>query len=216
MNIAPHKQLLPQYWIISARNQVCRIIHQCVICNRFCRTNLQQRMAPLPAERVTANRPFNLTGLDFAGPFSCKTSLLKRTQTTKGYLCIFVCLTTKATHLEFLSSMSVNNFIAALHRFIARRGASHTLFSDNAKTFTSTARKMYELENLLKTMPSEVKCFLSNYGINWKFIPLMLRIKEAYGKPPSNPPKHCYTAVLGTQLLHTKSMTPFSLELKVF
>ncbi|XP_039276065.1 uncharacterized protein LOC120349651 [Nilaparvata lugens] len=160
-----------QYWIISARNQVRRIIHQCVICNRFCRTNLQQRMAPLPAERVTANRPFNLTGLDFAGPFSCKTSLLKRTQTTKGYLCIFVCLTTKATHLEFLSSMSVNNFIAALHRFIARRGAPHTLFSDNAKTFTSAARKMYELEKLLKTMPSEVKCFLSNYGINWKFIP---------------------------------------------
>ncbi|XP_039291700.1 uncharacterized protein LOC120353113 [Nilaparvata lugens] len=160
-----------QYWILSARNQVHRVIHQCIICNRFRRSNLQQRMAPLPAERVTINKPFNVTGLDFAGPFICKTSLLKRAQTTKGYLCIFVCFATKATHLEFLSSMSVNHFIAALQRFIARRGTPHTLCSDNAKTFVSAARKMHELAKLLESLPSAVTCFLSNHGINWKFIP---------------------------------------------
>ncbi|XP_039282984.1 uncharacterized protein LOC120351085 [Nilaparvata lugens] len=128
-------------------------------------------MAPLPAKWVTINKPFNVTGLDFAGPFVCKTSLLKRAQTTKGYLCIFVCFATKATHFEFLSSMSVNHFIATLQRFIARRGTPHTLCSDNAKTYVSAAGKMHELAKLFESLPSDVTCFLSNYGINWKFIP---------------------------------------------
>ncbi|XP_039299754.1 uncharacterized protein LOC120355430 [Nilaparvata lugens] len=30
---------------------------------------------------------------------------------------------------------------------------------------------MHELANLLESLPSDVTCFLSNHGINWKFIP---------------------------------------------
>ncbi|XP_039297893.1 uncharacterized protein LOC120354602 [Nilaparvata lugens] len=151
---------------------VHRTIHGCLTCNRFHRLNLQQQMAPLPAERVTVNKPSNVTGLDFAGSFMCKTSLLKRTQTTKGYLCIFVCFATKATHLEFLSSISTNTFMAALSHFIARRGTPHTLFSDNAKTFIATAKKLQEVSRLMSLFPSDFNCFLANHGINWKFIPL--------------------------------------------
>ncbi|GBN06995.1 hypothetical protein AVEN_170967-1, partial [Araneus ventricosus] len=78
-------------------------------------------MGDLPEDRVNPNFVFNSVGIDFAGPFYIKTKLRKRDPPTKIYVCIIICLSTKAIHLELVSDLSSEALIAALKRFMARR-----------------------------------------------------------------------------------------------
>ncbi|XP_008179336.1 uncharacterized protein LOC103308165 [Acyrthosiphon pisum] len=57
-------------------------------------------MGALPRARVASIKAFAQVGVDFAGPFWVKAALLRPIQATKGYLCIFVCMATRAVHLE--------------------------------------------------------------------------------------------------------------------
>ncbi|XP_044764471.1 uncharacterized protein LOC123321032 [Coccinella septempunctata] len=60
----------------------------------------------------------------------------------KAYLCLFVCFTTKALHLELVSDLSSEAFLAALKRFIARRGRCNRLFSDGGTNFKGAQREL--------------------------------------------------------------------------
>jgi hypothetical protein len=51
------------------------------------------------------------------------------------YLSIFVCLDTKAVHLKVVSELSTQAFIAALNRFIARRGLCNHIYFNNGTNF---------------------------------------------------------------------------------
>ncbi|XP_062704131.1 uncharacterized protein LOC134286522 [Aedes albopictus] len=62
-------------------------------------------MGRLPEARVVPSAPFSRTGVDFAGPVFVKVGLRKFV-CVKAYICIFVCLATKAIHLELVSDLS--------------------------------------------------------------------------------------------------------------
>eukprot|EP00102_Acyrthosiphon_pisum_P013207 XP_008182700.1 PREDICTED: uncharacterized protein LOC103309319 [Acyrthosiphon pisum] len=51
------------------------------------------------------------------------------------YLAIFVCTAIKAVHIEVVSDLSTHAFIAALHRFISRRGIPAHIYSDCGTNF---------------------------------------------------------------------------------
>lgn len=129
-------------------------------------------MAPLPKERITCSRPFTHTGVDFAGPFDFKTFNGRGCRVTKGYVCLFVCFATKAIHLEPVSDLSTPAFLAALSRFISRRGCPNQMYSDNGRNFVGAARELKE--NFAK-MISELKdSAVAKYGhqkLDWHFIP---------------------------------------------
>ena len=42
--------------------------------------------------------------------------------TSLNYVCLFVCLTVKAMHLEVVSDLTTDAFIVVPHHFIVRRG----------------------------------------------------------------------------------------------
>ncbi|CAI6362844.1 unnamed protein product [Macrosiphum euphorbiae] len=99
-----------RYWIIHGRSTIKRIIHQCVRCYRFRPLKSEQMMADLPPSRITVSKPFRQCGVDYAGPF---TTRLPRGHTrvyTKSYLALFVCLVTKAVHLE-VSNLQVDDLV---------------------------------------------------------------------------------------------------------
>lgn len=102
------------YWIIHARNAIKRIIHQCVSCHCFRSIQSQQLMVDLPSSRVTMSPPFTRCGIDYAGPFITRLPAGRTRITYKSYLALFVCLTTKAVHLELVSDLTTPIFIAAL------------------------------------------------------------------------------------------------------
>jgi hypothetical protein len=82
----------------------------------------QQLMGQLPLTRVTVACPFLNTGIDYVGPFEIKWGNTRSKTTTKCYIALFICMATKATHLELVSNLISEVLIAALKCFIARRG----------------------------------------------------------------------------------------------
>lgn len=118
------------------RNVVKDVLRKCVICFRTKPPILYQRMDNLPTTRTTTSRPFLNVGINYGGPFVIK---ILRNKTDKAYMCIFVCFSTRAVHLELVVDLSTAAFMRALQRFIACPGKCASIYSDNAKNFVGTS-----------------------------------------------------------------------------
>ncbi|CAI6363300.1 unnamed protein product [Macrosiphum euphorbiae] len=126
-------------------------------------------MAPLPRERVTIARPFARTGVDYCGPVMVRSGLRKVTP-LKSYVCVFICLVTRAIRLELVSSLSADNFISTLSRFMARLGQCQEFFSDNGTNFVG-ANQILQTHIQECQKSTKVYNFLSSRSIDWHFIP---------------------------------------------
>lgn len=62
--------------------------------------------------------------------------------------------------------------MAALRRFIARRGKPKELVSDNSTTFHGAKNELSDLYDYLTTSSSELITACTNEGIEWNFIPV--------------------------------------------
>jgi len=94
-----------------------------------------QPMGLLPTTRTTPNPPFHITGVDFAGPFVTRRGHTRKPTMVKAYVCLFICFTTKAIHIELCLDLSTEEFLAAFRRFCARRGVPQEVHSDNGTNF---------------------------------------------------------------------------------
>ena len=101
-------------WITSARSAILCVIVHCYDCRRQHAYGTQPQMSVLP-ERFPADRPFpfGATELDVSGPFASKTA----NEYHKRYALIFICLTTRAVHLEMYSDVSTAATINAFRLF---------------------------------------------------------------------------------------------------
>lgn len=176
MHIGPQalQAVLSQmFWITSARQAIRSELSNCHVCLRERPVFHTPRMSDLPKERVTVSKPFEKVGTDFGGPFSITLSKARGGRSMKAYLCLFVCLSTKAVHLEAVSNLSTDAFLAALRRFIARRGRCNYILSDCGTNYKGAARYLNELHKLLVTDPgsTEVGNALATHGIVWQFNP---------------------------------------------
>ncbi|XP_026743662.1 uncharacterized protein LOC113505243 [Trichoplusia ni] len=131
-----------RYWILGGMNTVKKQLIKCVKCHCFKTSRDSQLMADLPKPRVTPSRPFTHTGVDFTGQVEVKANKGRGIKTTKGYIAIFICLATKAIHLELVSDLSTPAFLAALKRLCARRGTPKHLYSDNGTNFVGAAKTL--------------------------------------------------------------------------
>ncbi|KYN08018.1 hypothetical protein ALC62_01007 [Cyphomyrmex costatus] len=94
------------------------------------------RMGDLPEARVNrVSRAFIHSGVDYAGPIALRSAPGRGHKSHKVYIALFICLTTKAIHLELVSDYSAATFRAAYHRFISRRGLPKTMYL--AERFTN-------------------------------------------------------------------------------
>lgn len=130
---------------------------------------MEPMMGVLPQVRLAGTKAFAQVGVDFAGPFWVKVALLRRIQNTKGYLCIFVCMTTKVVHLELVSDSTISLFLSALNRFISRRGRCLEIYSDCGTNFVGAKRYLEEIQKLIKS--DEVEKGIANYQIHWHLNP---------------------------------------------
>ncbi|XP_077262598.1 uncharacterized protein LOC143897666 [Temnothorax americanus] len=119
-----------EFWIPRGRSLVKGCIHRCLICLRWRAASPQPLMGDLPPPRVTPSRPFLNTGIDYAGPVWLRTSKGRGHHAAKAFITVFICLSSRAVHLDVASDYSAEAFLAALRRFVARRGLCRALYSD--------------------------------------------------------------------------------------
>ena len=151
---------------------VRRVVNKCVRCFRTKPKIVEHIMGNLPIERVKISRAFLITGIDFSGPFYCKSEIRNRAL-LKCYICLFICFGTKAVHLELVKDLSTDSFLAALKRFTCTRGNPKTIWSDNATNFVGAKNDLSALKDLFNNQQTNIaivnQCL--NDGIDWKFIP---------------------------------------------
>ena len=86
-----------KFWIVGARTAVRRCLNACVPCKRRQAPGGEQKMADLPLDRITPDKPpFTYVGVDCFGPF-----LIRRGRTeVKRYGVLYTCLVVRAVHIE--------------------------------------------------------------------------------------------------------------------
>ncbi|XP_045458533.1 uncharacterized protein LOC123668885 [Melitaea cinxia] len=164
--------LQSKYWILGAKQLVKATTRNCITCVKNAAITKNQMMGQLPTARSTPCRPFKRSGVDYAGPIHLRTSKGRGHHSYKGYICLFVCMSTRAIHLEVVSDLTAQAFLQAFKRFVARRGHCQDIWSDNGTSFTGAAaelKKMFasEAAGIFK----EVAESLAINGTNWHFIP---------------------------------------------
>lgn len=123
-------------------------------------------MADLPQARLQIFKPpFFSTGMDCFGPFTVK--LGRRSEKRWGIL--FKCLTTRAVHIDLLSSLDTDSFLMSLRRFISRRGKPSELLSDQGTNFKGGER---ELQQSFTSMCPTLQKELAKQQIKFRFNPL--------------------------------------------
>lgn len=156
------------WWLLGARNLIRKIVHECVTCRRMRGKTLTPIMGNLPSQRLEPGFPFIRTGVDYAGPIMILNKKGRGARLVKGYICLFICFLTRAVHLELVTSLSANDYILALKRFISRRGKPTAIYSDNGKNFVGAAK---ELSAFLSSNKKQISEFAANDSIEFHFIP---------------------------------------------
>lgn len=81
-------------------------------------------------------------------------------------------MVTKAIHLEAVSDLTTNSFLAAFRRFVSRRGNCTNIYSDCGTNFLGASKELQVLFNRnAKSIPEELRNSLVSIGTEWHFIP---------------------------------------------
>ncbi|XP_076230308.1 uncharacterized protein LOC116434332 [Nomia melanderi] len=162
-----------RYWPIDGKNLTRRLIHACINCVKTNPKLSEYVMGNLPKDRVTQTRPFETAGVDYCEPFFLKERKHRNVSKIKGYVVVFVCFATKATHLELVTDLTTEACIAAIKRFFARRGRSRIIYSDNGSNFIGANNEIRELTTFVnsKEHKGKLKRYLTDEGVNWSFSP---------------------------------------------
>ena len=100
------KSLQQRFWLPQGRRELKRVLKKCLTCKHWNTQPCQQKMAPLPVERVMIAPLFSNIGLYFTGLLHLKVEGNSKSTTRKVYVCIFICEDTRAVQLELLNSMT--------------------------------------------------------------------------------------------------------------
>ncbi|XP_063980959.1 uncharacterized protein LOC135164492 [Diachasmimorpha longicaudata] len=194
------------YWLLDGRNEVRRLIQNCVTCAKVNPPTVDYIMGDLPQTRVTKARPFLNVGVDYYGPFI----------QVKAYVAVFICLVSKAVHLELVSDMTTSGFIVSLRRFIARRGRCYLIQSDNGSNFVGARNEFKELLDTLKAEGhnSKVSMYLNEEGIKWRFIPPASPHFGGIVEAAVRSFKHHLKRVAGNELFTFEEMDTLVTEIK--
>lgn len=158
-----------EFWPLNGRRTVRSVLIKCIVCFKYKPVGFIQQMGNLPADRVSVSRVFSKIGIDYAGPYLIKEIKHRNKKLVKAYVCIFICLATKAVHIELVTDLTVDGFLNIFRRFIARRGLCSDIYSDNATNFTGANRELRKFGVLVNDI--KFQSFLTESSIKWHFIP---------------------------------------------
>ena len=148
-------------WTTKIRSRIKSLLLRCVICQRVRKKTLPRTLPPpLPTERVRWVSPFTNVGVDHTGSFTIRDAQGRK---AKAYICLFVCATTRAVHLEVVDNLTTASFTMCLRRLAASKGMPSLILSDNHKTFIAGETFLLEMQQ-----DPSVQEHLTAKNIRWK------------------------------------------------
>jgi hypothetical protein len=156
------------WWVLGGKRSVKMIVDGCITCNVMTAKAYTQKEGQLPIERLSPTRPWTYVGVDFTGPIYLRTDSRNAKDTKKAWICLFVCMSTRAVHLELVLSLTSAVFLDAYRRMVGRRGYPLVMYSDNAKTFHAASRELVEMFAALDV--DKIRNDLAT-EVEWRFIP---------------------------------------------
>ena len=162
-----------RFHVVGTRRLTRDVCSQCKVCRKAAPKANPQLLGELPAARVTSTVAFTNTGIDFAGPFILKKGHTRKPVKIKAYVCVFICMSTKAVHLEVVSDMTTPAFLASLRRFISRRNCPSNIYSDNGSNFIGARNELRDLYKFLEEeeTDSAIRHYLLQHRVDWNNIP---------------------------------------------
>ena len=96
------------WWIPKLRAKVKKVIKNCNICKVYSSKPYGVlSTSALPEFRIEGSRPFEVTGVGFAGPFLYRVG---KKEEGKWYVVIFTCASSRAVLLEVASTQTAGEF----------------------------------------------------------------------------------------------------------
>ena len=141
------------FWVLGARSEVKRFVHDCINCRRFYGLPYSQHEGFLADFRSQVVPVWSHTGIDMFGPLNIKSS----SGVSKAWGLLFTCATVRSIHLEVLHDGSARSVHDAIRKFLSIRVKIHShvqFFSDNAKVFVKVSSMRFV-----------------NHTTSWDFIP---------------------------------------------
>ena len=128
-----HAKLMRTFWVCGGVSTLRSCITNCQYCKvRRCKSE-NHLMGDSPKCRVNVPKfPFQHTGVDLCGPYFVKVgrSVVKR------WGVLFLCMASRACHINVVPDLTADAFIQCFIRFTARRGLyCRFLYSDQGTNF---------------------------------------------------------------------------------
>lgn len=202
-----------RYWIIDGPKHVRQFVKNCNTCFRYSTSISQQMMAALPAARITPSRPFSHTAMDYSGAVMIRSARGRGQHASKGYISVFVCLVTKAVHIEIVSDLTSVAFIAAYKRFTGRRGICSDIYSDNATNYVGAAAKFSKSERDIG-FNDDVISSLAMMGTKWHFSPPLSPHFNGLAESAIRSVKHHIRRILGESTLTYEELSTFVVQVE--
>lgn len=202
-----------RFWVIDGPNHARHYVKKCIKCFRFSSILGQQMMAALPSARVTPSRPFSHTAMDYSGAVMIRSSRGRGHHATKGYISVFVCLVTKAIHIEIVSDLTSVAFIAAYKRFTGRRGICTDIYSDNATNYVGAAVIFSKTERE-KGFDTNVISTLATMGTTWHFSPPLSPHFNGLAESAIRSVKHHVRRIIGDATLTYEELSTFLIQVE--
>ena len=189
--------------VVGARRLARTTCKSCITCRKVTAHTEAQMMGQLPHQRVHPSPAFTITGVDNAGPFTLKKGHTRKPVLVKAYIAIFVCFSSKATHIEIVSDLTTEAFLACLRRFVARRGLPQEIHCDNGTNFRGAKNDLNDLYQFLKsnTTLSAINSYLLSQRIQWHCIPERALHFRGLWEAAVKSTKHHLRRIVGTQRL---------------
>ena len=157
------------YHVLGGRTLARTTCSRCITCRKQAAKASSQLLGQLPPFRVEPQQVFQNTGMDCCGPFHVRQGYTRKPVFVNVFLSIFICMATKAVHLEVVSDLKTEAFIASLERFVARRGLPLNLHSDNGSNYVGAKNQLtrfYEMMNS-KATKDAISHYTFRHHITW-------------------------------------------------
>ena len=157
-----------EFYIAQGSKMAKKVRNRCTECRLLDKQTLTQKMGMVPLVSLKPAPAFNVVQIDLFGPWIARGEVQKRTS-GKCWGVLFVCLASRAVHIEIIAGYSTDDFLMGLQRFGALRGWPHKLSSDPGSQLVAAEKELQNAWKDINFKTVEKEC--TNHKTNWQFSP---------------------------------------------